>query len=134
MSGLALVLAGYAALRPVSGVDQGALSPEVQKLQAQVASLERSVAAAKRTAPAPLSAITPAAQPQDLAPAVADEPMRYTDFKVAEPGVTVVQAESGGLEVSNTNPELTGQTLVVRATASDGSGHQLTVTVPPPPG
>jgi len=53
-------------------------------------------------------------------------------FEVPERKLSVSQTPGGGLVVSNDDPALTGQTLVIHGEDEYGERHPVTITVPPP--
>ena len=62
----------------------------------------------------------------------ADGPPRYTKIVSPNPAITVRQDEGGGLTVKNTDPSLTGKTMLVDVTLEDGTPSKVRVVVPPP--
>jgi len=92
-------------------------------LEGRVARLEGSTAAppARRDGGAANAGATPV-----------DGPPRYAKIVSPNPAITVRQDEGGGLTVKNTDPSLTGRTMLVDVTLEDGTPSKVRVVVPPP--
>ncbi len=57
---------------------------------------------------------------------------RFVRLEVPYPSLAVRQSEGGALEVVNTDPSLTSQTLRIKGTTADGTVHEIVIVVPPP--
>jgi hypothetical protein len=60
------------------------------------------------------------------------ETPRYSSLTTHSPAVSVSQDEHGALVARNTDPALTGSTLVVEAVREDGTVEQVVITAPAP--
>lgn len=73
------------------------------------------------------------ADPKAAKPAGAPErARRFVKFEAPNQAVRVEQAADGSLRITNTDPALTGQPLIVQAHAEDGSVEPVTITIPSP--
>lgn len=101
----------------------------VRRLAARVEALE-----AKAGVPPPASvdgAGDPGPAPAASTATAAAAPV-LTSFAVPSPAIRVRQEPGGGLAVTNTDPAMTGKHLVFKATAADGSTHDVHIIVPAP--
>lgn len=80
----------------------------------------------------------PSASPSGPATVVADPDRladgspRYTSLRAPTSAVKVSQSPDGSLAVTNSDPKLTGQSMVVTGRTADGRDDDVTVTIPPP--
>lgn len=154
-----LLVAAYAVLSRPSASDGTACDCDTEGLQAQLAALQRRVDAAERTALRGTARRVAEAATEPRRTSPGDSPAfesnddgeppepdqdgtneddaeprttpRFVDFEIADPGVTVTQAENGSLSVSNSNEALAGQIMTVKARGEDGEVYDLPITVPP---
>jgi hypothetical protein len=150
------LVAAYAVLSRPPASEPAVCSCDTEAVQARIATLERRVDAAERTAARNTvlraaeaateprrTATSDGAPPQPVAddeaagddeaepPEPARATPRFTEFQVAEPGITITQSEDGALTVRNTNPSLVGEILTVESVDEDGVTRPLSITVPP---
>ncbi|MFO0550897.1 MAG: hypothetical protein U0271_21080 [Polyangiaceae bacterium] len=155
LSGLAVLLAVYAALRspaappsspsasaaPLTSSATAAPRSDLTNLERRLAALEtrsgqleRIIAELSRGQPSP----SPAAGASVVAASSAnpnqmpDGAPRFARFDAGGSNIEVKQEESGALAVTNRDPTLTGKVLIVRAYDADGHETTVTVVVPPP--
>ena len=95
----------------------------VQALERRVAQLEKQLTQSTRKGGARAA--------PDNADTVSP-PTLFSKLVSPQASVRVTQDDEGHLQATNSDPELTGKTLVIEATRADGSSEQLTVTVPAP--
>ena len=98
----------------------------------QAAELRLSAVATGRAAGTPTP--TPAHPAALRTPAAEADPEKrvYARFFPPTKAVKVHQNENGSIAVANTDPSLTGQTMVLSAETRAGDTVELTITVPPP--
>jgi hypothetical protein len=152
LSAIALLLAGYAAVRgagrepapapaasaPLSAAAAPAPAERsdfdvrlIQSLERRLAALEAS--GPQRATTAPDTTAVAAAMPSGTAAArLKDGRPRFVRFDVGRSNVAITQDDEGAIAVTNRDPTLTGKTLIVRGVTEDGSETAMTVTVPPP--
>lgn len=56
----------------------------------------------------------------------------YVELRAPSKAVSVKQDPNGSLSVTNTDPSLTGKTMVIQAVDGDGQKREVSVVVPPP--
>jgi hypothetical protein len=104
----------------------------VSRLTARVEALEAKSGVA--APPSAEGADDPAVGPAPTASAAAARAgaPSFTSFEVPTPAIRVRQEPGGALAVTNTDPAMTGKHLTLKATAADGSTHDVHVIVPAP--
>lgn len=111
-------------------------SVAIADAERRLARLEASVRAGARPAGAVASAdgSTPSADASADPPAamMADGTPRYTSLVPPNSSVKVEQLPGGALAVTNRDPKLAGQSMVIKGRTADGRDTEVSVTVPPP--
>lgn len=106
-----------------------AAGPGVGPLALRMTELERRLALVE-TRLRDAGAAAPAAPPTG-APAVPVED-KFVSLKSPHPAVRVEQDQAGAFAAHNSDPALTGKTLVVEGRRADGSIEKISITVPAP--
>jgi hypothetical protein len=114
---------------PAQG-DHGPMAATLREVSARLAVVERRSGLARP--PVDDDEPAPAAPPSASASATAAPRSSFVRFEVPSSAVAVTESSPGSLSVTNTDPELTGKTLVVRGHAADGTVQELTILVPAP--
>ena len=121
--------------------DTGQLAASIQRLHARIDQLEARLAKAP---PATGAAATPdderpsPAGSADPSPSSAGEARgtfkgpRFVELQPPAKGIAVKQLEDGSFSVTNTDPALTGRTMLVKGKADDGTERDIAITVPAP--
>lgn len=122
--------------------DAAQLAGALQRLHARIDALEARSrlpgspdTGAGADADADGSPTAPAASAAPAAPSAAEPPRtapRFVQLSSPEKGVSVKQMDDGSIAVTNSDPALTGRTLLIKARADDGTERDLTITVPAP--
>lgn len=103
----------------------------VRRLAARVEALEAK-AGVSPPPPSNEGAGDPGGSPAPAASTARAAAPALTAFEVPTPAINVRQEPGGALAVTNTDPAMTGKHLTLKATAADGSTHDVHVIVPPP--
>ena len=103
------------------------LSQAVGPLAVQMTSLERRIDKLESVAGDAGFVASP-----DGGAARALEPTRFVSLVSPSSAVRVEQVEGGAFAAHNTDPKLTGTTLVVEGRRADGTVEKISITVPPP--
>jgi hypothetical protein len=102
----------------------------------RLARLETSVGAPGRPTDAPArpgdDEAPDDAPADDRVERLADGTPRFTSLRAPSSDVKVEQLPDGGLVVTNRDPRLAGQSMVIKGRTADGGESEISVTVPPP--
>jgi hypothetical protein len=136
-SGAALLLRPRPSAPTPCTCDDGALRRDVDELRRLVASTrndamlrlasrvavleaQRDAGGGSNDAPLAASRATPAAMP------------RFVRWEVPNRAVSIRQVEDGSFAATNTDPALTGQTLIVEGFTAEGEHRPVSIVVPAP--
>lgn len=118
--------------------DTGQLAGSIQRLHERIDQLEArraqtppSAAGGDDPGPAPPTPSSSAAASTGEARS-ASTIRRFVEIVAPAKGITVKELSDGTFSVTNTDPALTGQTMIVKGKSADGTERDISITVPAP--
>lgn len=114
--------------QPLASTPAGLDVDAERRLARLEASVRAAAAAARTAAPADTGSVDEPADPAVMP----DGTSRFTSLRPANSAVRVEQSASGALVVTNRDPALTGQRMIVRGRTVDDRDEDVAIVVPPP--
>ncbi|MBL9100626.1 MAG: hypothetical protein JNL82_06700 [Myxococcales bacterium] len=107
---------------------------DAERRLARVETLLQNPVARTAAAPAPAGDSSSGESPSADArtDVMADGSPRYTSLRAPNDDVKVSQTDGGALVVTNRDPALAGQSMVIKGRTADGRDEDVVITVPPP--